>query len=132
MPATGERRAGSLPRLMIATATRVLPRGVSRDRYRREFAAELHGLSRGRQLGYACGVCAHVWALRIVLVKGLDAQDIPILCRTNIHHHWRKYVNEENVRFELCARCGKERGPIGRSDVENSGMAGGWLSGNVM
>lgn len=121
-----------IPRLLIATATRALPRGVSRDRYRREFASELPELGRTRQIGYALGVVTHIWALRTVLVKGVDSEHVSLLCRTNIHHHWRRQVSDEGASFETCTRCGKEKGPIERSDVENSGMAGGWLSGNVM
>ena len=125
-------RPGLVPRLVIATATRALPRGVSRDRYRREFAAELHELGRTRQLGYALGVLTHIRSLRIVLVKGVDSAHVPLLCRTNIHHHWRGQISDEGASFATCRRCGKEKGPIEGSNIEDFGMAGGWLSGNVM
>lgn len=130
--ATSTSRTALLPRFLIATATRALPRGVSRDRYRQEFAAELHELSRGQQLKYAGGVFAHIWALRVVLVKGVDSAHVPLLCRTNLHHHWRRYVNDERVTFELCARCGKEKDPIEQSNVADAGMAVGFGFGQVM
>ena len=112
-----------VPRLLIATATRALPRGVSRDRYRQEFAAEIHDLGRTQQLRYALGVSAHIWALRTVLVRGIDAAHRPILCRTNSHHHWRRYTSPENVAFELCDRCGKEKDPIELTPAESAGGA---------
>lgn len=116
-------RPNLTPRLLIATATRVLPRGVSRERYRREFAAELYGMGRGAQLHYAVGVFTHIWSLRVVLIKGVDAVHVPILCRTNIHHHWRRYTSDEKVGFEVCARCGKEKDPIELSRADNAGGA---------
>lgn len=71
---------------LLWTATLLLPRGVSRNRYRREFAAELYGRPRIRQLVYALAVCMHMWPLRTVLVHGSDISSLPLSCRTNLHH----------------------------------------------
>ncbi len=90
-----------LPRLLLATATRALPRGVSRDRYRREFAAEIYEMGRATQFRYALGVLTHIWSLRVVLVKGVDSAHVPLLCRTNLHHHWRRHTSDEDVAFEV-------------------------------
>lgn len=94
---------------LLWVATLLLPRGVSRNRYRREFAAELYGRPRTQQLAYALAVCVHMWSLRTVLVHGSDIADLPLRCRTNLHHHWQKHVNDEGVRFQTCSRCGREK-----------------------
>jgi hypothetical protein len=120
-----------LPRLLITIATRALPRGVSRDRYRREFAAELFGLGRRQQLGYAGGAAVHILALRTVLVRGVDATHVPVLCRMNIHHHWMRHVSDEHIAFELCTRCGKEKDPVLRTREADAGAAIGFGFGNV-
>jgi hypothetical protein len=60
------RAAGFWPRHTVGVATRVLP-GATRDRYRQEFVAELHGLSRARQLRHAFGVLSRSWALRAAI-----------------------------------------------------------------
>jgi hypothetical protein len=94
---------------LLWAATLLLPRGVSRNRYRREFAAEMYGQPGARQLAYALGVWAHIWALRTVLVRGTDVLRPPFACRTNLHHHWERFANDTGVRFQTCARCGRER-----------------------
>lgn len=101
---------------LLWAATLLLPRGVSRNRYRQQFAAELYGQPRARQLAYALGVCGHMWSLRTVLVHGTDISRLPFLCRTNLHHHWEKHVNDKRLPFQTCSRCGREReGPLGDS-----------------
>lgn len=111
-----ECRAGFAATGLLWAATLLLPRGVSRNRYRREFAAELHGQSRARQLAYALGVCGHMWSLRTVLVHGTDVCRLPFLCRTSLHHHWERYVSSEGLPFQTCSRCGREReGPLANS-----------------
>lgn len=60
------RGAGFWPRHIVGVATRVLP-GSTRNRYRQEFVAELHGLGRGRQLRHAIGVLSRSWALRAAI-----------------------------------------------------------------
>jgi hypothetical protein len=60
------RAAGFWPRHTVQAATRVLP-GSTRDRYRQEFLAELHGLGRTRQLRHAIDVLSRSWALRAAI-----------------------------------------------------------------
>jgi hypothetical protein len=55
-----------LPWHTVRMATRVLP-GAIRDRYRKEFLAELYGLGRARQLRHAAGVLSRSWALRAAI-----------------------------------------------------------------
>jgi hypothetical protein len=61
------RAAGFWPRHVIDVATRVLPRGVTRDRHRQEFLAELYSLGTARQLRHAFGVLSRSWALLVAL-----------------------------------------------------------------
>ncbi len=103
-----ERRAGLAAALLWA-ATLLLPHGVSRNRYRQEFAAEMFGQPRRRQLAYSLRVCLHIWQLRTVLVHGAEAPRLPVLCRTNLHHYWEKHANEQHVPFQTCPRCGREK-----------------------
>lgn len=107
-----DRPAGVFVAGLLRVATLVLPRGASRDRYRREFAAELYGRPQGHQLGYALSLCGHMWSLRTVLVHGAEITRIPFLCRTNLHHHWDNRVNEEGARFKTCSHCGREKGDL--------------------
>jgi hypothetical protein len=60
------RAPGFWPRHTVGVATRVVP-VASRGRYRQEFLAELHGLSRARQLRHAFGVLSRSWALRAAI-----------------------------------------------------------------
>jgi hypothetical protein len=66
MAKRSRRAAGFWPRHTVQVATRMLP-GATRDRYRQEFLAELHGLSRARQLRHAFGVLSRSWALRAAI-----------------------------------------------------------------
>lgn len=106
-------QAGFASSGVLWAATLALPRGVSRDRYRREFAAELYGRPRARQLAYVLGVSVHMWPLRTVLVHGSDSLHLPFLCRAGLHHRWNKDVNDQGLPFHTCSRCGREReGPL--------------------
>ena len=104
-----EYRVGRAATGMLWTATLLLPRGVSRNRYRREFAAELYGRPGLRQSTYALSVCRHMWSLRRVLVHGTAICRLPLLCRTSLHHHWQRHASDEGMPFHTCSRCGHER-----------------------
>jgi hypothetical protein len=114
-----DRPAGRVATGLLWAATLVLPHGVSRDRYRREFAAELYGQSRGRQFGYALSACGSMWSLRTVLVHGAGINRVPFLCRTNLHHHWQNRISEEGLRFKTCSRCGRETGGLAGSSINS-------------
>jgi hypothetical protein len=59
-------------------AVRVVP-VASRGRYRQEFLAELHGLSRARQLRHAFGVLSRSWALRAAINTPSEAGDMELV-----------------------------------------------------
>jgi hypothetical protein len=72
------RAAGFLPRHIVRVAIRVVP-VASRGRYRQEFLAELHGLTRTRQLRHAFGMLSRSWALRAALNTPSEAGDMEIV-----------------------------------------------------
>jgi hypothetical protein len=116
------------PALWAATLVRVgaaaLPRGIVRDRYRKEFLSDLHGMSRREQAAYSTRVLALVVPLRIAvrsssqqsLEKGSDMvfhRRRPLLCRFNVHHDWHGESTPDGGRYVRCTRCGKDAtGPI--------------------
>src|SRR5215471_2624227 len=112
------RAAGFWPRHTVQAATRVLP-GATRDRYRQEFLAELHGLGRARQLRHAAGVLSRCWALRAAINTPSDAAAAdmeivfprhrrPLLCRLNLRHRWVTVRTEDGRPYQRCQRCGKD------------------------
>lgn len=113
------RPAGYLAGKVLRVATCLLPRGVSRNRYRREFTAELYGQPPLRQLAYALDLCAQMCSLRTVLVHGTDVTRVPFLCRTNLHHRWRRLANDDGLLFQMCARCGHEKGDLPGTRIDS-------------
>ena len=103
---------------LVRLASQGLPRSV-RDRYRREFVAELYGMDRSRQLGHATGVVLSVWALhRAVAHKTSDIEEAemqrrPVMCTINAHHVWRSFSTEDGGRYRRCIRCGKDNSGTG-------------------
>ncbi len=131
--------AAILPSALVRAAVHALPRGVSRNRYRTEFLAELHGMPRDQQIRHATGVLAHVLSLRTAvtteyLAGGADLMTTnvkvtkPLLCRLNIHHDWRIRANEDGSRYRQCARCGKYDDRI-EGDFSSGAMVFGGMSG---
>jgi hypothetical protein len=117
-PTNAATSAAVLPSGLVRIAVHALPRGVSRNRYRAEFLAELHGMPRGKQIRHASGVLAHVLSLRTAVTTeylALDAEVTmntttrrPLMCRLNLHHHWRKATTDDGSRFLQCSSCGKD------------------------
>jgi hypothetical protein len=104
---------------MVRLATRALPKGAVRDRYRAEFLADLYGLTRWQQTRYALGILSCVRALRTAvtskenLVRGLDTMtsktnNRPLFCRLNLHHEWKRRTTEDGAPYRQCVRCGKD------------------------
>lgn len=101
---------------IVELAARVLP-AEQRQRYAREFIAELHGMSRSQQYRHSAQVLAHAWALRAVLhaagptttQEGIMSK--PLLCRLFIHR-WVTLYNDEGQRYQECARCHSNRDKI--------------------
>jgi len=109
-----------VPRQIVELAARTLP-ASHRERYRREFNAELHFVPRADQLRYATRVLTWAWSLRLALTE--PAPDAigestmkkvstrPLSCRLNLRHQWRRYFTEDGARYLACAKCGKELPP---------------------
>ena len=100
---------------LVRTATRLLPAGDIRRRYRWELAADLYYLDRSHQFLYATGVFSTAWQLRRVLTQEIDPVNdttptpaTPLLCRLNVHHHWHLAFTEDGQRYWRCLRCGKD------------------------
>jgi hypothetical protein len=106
-----------IPLRLVGVAARTLP-SVRRSRYTQEFTAELYGMPRSRQLRHAAQVLSRVWALRSALDKNTPAtigeeamnhvRIIPLSCRLNLWHKWRRSTTDDGTRYSQCARCGKE------------------------
>ena len=125
---------GSMGVAIVRAAVRVLPAGAARERYRREFLAELAACTRGAQLRFALGVLSTVMSLRAalagsaLLVGPVDPPAFPehgrpLLCRLRLH--WFVACHNPDGEFYLrCRRCG-----VDRYDPERSG--GPNVAGNL-
>ena len=89
-------RPAFVPSLLVSLATRVLPGGTRRNRYRQEFQAELYGMTAVRQTAHALGILASSWSLRSATTdprrEGRSMLTIlrtkPLLCLLNVRHRW--------------------------------------------
>lgn len=111
-------------------AATTLPRSA-RARYRREFVADLHELTRPQQASYALHVLACALPLRLAVGSGtqdpvLEAIDMttrrhrPLRCLLNVRHEWHTESTEDGSRYARCRRCGKDAtGPVVTSDDVN-------------
>lgn len=116
----------------IGIAVRVLPPGPTRERYHREFLAELYGLRRLSQLHHALSLLFRSWALRVAIG---DSQSIPatevdtmiavkparLMCRINLHHRWIPQRNPDGDVYYRCSRCDKDRYDVETGDGPNVG-----------
>lgn len=87
-------------------ATRRLPVGEVRLRYRLEMLAELWGTPARRQASYAWGtLCASRSLVRAVRHPDPAAQTRrPLACRLHLHHRWHVVSTEEGIsRWQECA-----------------------------
>jgi hypothetical protein len=91
-------------RLAVGLAARPLPAG-KRDRYRREFLAELYGMTPAEQFRHASGVVARAWALRRA-VGGPAATATRWPCLAI--HRWKRLRNPEGGWYRECPDCGKQ------------------------
>jgi hypothetical protein len=121
MPTAAPQHAGRpvwWTRRLIELAAFALPRAC-RDRYRREFLAEVYGVSRAGQASYALHVLAYSVPLRFAVRSGrtsspLEGIDMsrrarrPLRCRLNIRHHWVGESADDGTRYLRCRRCGKD------------------------
>lgn len=114
-------------RLAIEIAVRTLPTRADRERYYREFVAELYDLPTATQLRHVTGFVSQAFALR----AALGASPSPVeertmspgrkfLCHVLRRHHYQWNSTEDGARYRACSYCHKE-------SPGNSGPA--WLSG---
>jgi hypothetical protein len=96
--------------LAVRTAALPLP-SEHRGRYRQEFVAELHGMTRSQQLHHAAGIVSRVWTLRLALTESdrlLPEESTmakPWRCRLRLHR-WRFERDYRGQRYRECIRCG--------------------------
>ena len=101
----------------VALATRLLPRGIARARYRDEFLAELHDLPPTAQLRHVAVLLLRGPALRAALEE--DVMDtmgagVPFWrCRVLRWHDFVRRSNPDGGLYQACRRCGRDRGPVG-------------------
>jgi hypothetical protein len=104
-------------RQIVELAARTLP-AAHRERYRREFTAELDAMPRAEQFRYAARVLTRTWSLRAALGQPalatpggntmMTPPTRPLSCRLHLWHHWRRYFTEDGGRYKACSRCGRE------------------------
>ena len=117
---------------LVRFASRALPAGPLRDRYRQEFLAELHDHRARGQLRYSIGVLTHVLALRMavgdqsvpVAERDFAQTRKPLLCRLHVHFRVR-CVNEDGDVYHRCHRCGDDQYEFDRKRDPNN------VAGNV-
>jgi hypothetical protein len=103
-------------RSAVQAAAAVLP-VAQRERYTREFFAELHDVPRRRQLSHALGLLAHAGSLRAALhdtsprPSGAFTMHTPLRCSLRLHHYVVRRNGEVQPpdRYEQCSRCGRVR-----------------------
>jgi hypothetical protein len=103
-----------LPGLVIWVALATLP-GRYRDRYRAEFAAELHFVPRGQRLLYAVRVLVRAWALHAALtaqpatIGEIMIPTKPLKCRLHLHKWKVRHNEEDGSPYQECVRCTEQR-----------------------
>jgi hypothetical protein len=109
------RKPRRLATTCVRLAAHVLPRGPVRERYEREFVAELYAMTRWQSPKYVLGVVATALQLRKAVVAGTDPgavpmarARVPLRCRLNLSHKWHICSTDDGGLFKECARCHKE------------------------
>jgi hypothetical protein len=119
------------PVYVVGLAVRLLS-APHRDRYRREFSAELFDVPGEDQLRYALRVLSRTWALRAALTAhapatiGETTMTKPLRCILRLHT-WRTVHNEEGQPYQACTRCAAERESLSLSN--HMGPSGGGAQG---
>ena len=110
-------RPSVLARVGVALATRLLPAGPARTRYRDEFLAELHDLPPTAQLRHTAALLIRGTALRAALEEnpmGTTGARVPFWrCRVFRWHDFVRRSNPDGGLYQACRRCGRDRGPVG-------------------
>jgi hypothetical protein len=98
-------------RAAVMVATRRLPVGEVRLRYRLELLAELWGTPARRQASYAWGtLCASRSLVRAVRHPDPTAETRPPLaCRLRLRHRWHTVsADDGSSHWRECVHCGHE------------------------
>jgi hypothetical protein len=109
-------RPSVLARAGVALATRLLPTGTARTRYRDEFLAELHDLTPTAQLRHIAALLLRGPALRAALEDAVDTMGARVpfwRCRVFRWHDFVRRSNPDGGLYQACRRCGRDRGPGG-------------------
>jgi hypothetical protein len=105
-----------LARAGVALATRLLPTGTARTRYHDEFLAELHDLTPTAQLRHIAALLLRGPALRAALEDAVDTMSARVpfwRCRVFRWHDFVRRSNPDGGLYQVCRRCGRDRGPGG-------------------
>ena len=97
-------------RAAVMAATRRLPVGEVRLRYRLEMLAELWGTPARRQASYAWGaLCASRTLVKAVRHPDPTAETRPpMACRLHLRHRWHVVSAEDgSSHWRECVRCGR-------------------------
>ena len=120
---------------LVELATLMLP-AQQRQRYAREFVAELYGMPRSHQFRHSLSVLACSWALRTALqtstatspkesLMTTTATRRPWACRLG-RHRWDDRQNPETAeRYEICVRCDAYRDHQAAAPGAGFGIGGG-------
>jgi len=99
----------------VSLAAQILPSGPIRERYQREFIAELYAMTRWQAVRYVFEVATNARRLRAVVAFDIGQAEQttarttrPLTCRLNLHHDWHVFQTEDGGRYKACARCHKE------------------------
>jgi hypothetical protein len=111
-------------RWVAAAAARALPRRTDRERYQREFVAELYGLSPAEQARYVAGLLSQVLALRAALGTPSRPPELPMSistrapfrCRVLRMHRWMGHGSPHHGHVRICTLCGAQQGPFNTPD----------------
>ncbi len=125
---------------LVRLASAALPVGAIRDRYRREFLADLHGMTARQQARYGLGVLAQCASLRTAvgiaywraLTEEIDVNlraHRPVLCRLNVHHSWVTSGTEDGGRYLQCKRCGRDPTQADDGNFGGKDAAAGLVAG---
>lgn len=105
-------------RATVMAATRRLPVGEVRLRYRLEFLADLWGMPARRQASYAWGALCTSRSL-VTAVRRPDPlveTKPPLTCRTHLHHRWHLVSNDDGTsRWRECVSCRRVQEPVDTS-----------------
>ena len=115
---TGPRAPVPGARLGIDLAVRALRTRAERDRYSREFVAELYDLPPATQWRHVAGFVSQSLALRAALGAAPSApeentvQAIGLIrrfrCRALRHHDWHLYSTEDGGLYQACTVCHRD------------------------